>query len=262
MKLCTLVSGSSGNSTYISDGTTSVLVDAGVPGKRIECELSAIGVEPGSIDAVLVTHEHIDHVAGVGVIARRYHIPVYANRGTMLAMTAAGILDRIMPEDLLVFENNTDFICGTLRVRPFSIPHDAADPVGYRFTSGGVSVAVSTDIGEITPCIRENTLGCRAVLLEANHDVVMLKNGPYPYPLKKRILGENGHLSNDNSALFACELAKSGTETIILGHLSKENNTPELALETVTKGLESGGLLQNCRVVLAPRYYHGEPVIC
>ncbi len=262
MKLCTLVSGSSGNSTYISDGTTSVLVDAGLTGKRIEEELSSIGVSAKELSAVFVTHEHNDHITSVGVIARRYGIPVYANRGTMKYLDAAGMLNRIMPENLIVFENNKSFLCGTMTVKAFPIPHDATDPVGYRFTSGGVSVAVSTDIGEITDDIREGTKGCAAVVLEANHDIEMLKTGPYPYPLKKRILGRYGHLSNVSSADYACELAEEGTETIILGHLSKENNLPELAFETVTKELKKRGLLEKCSVMLAPRYSHGELIVC
>lgn len=262
MRLCTLVSGSSGNSTYISDGTTSVLVDAGLTGKRIEEELAGIGVSGKELNAIFVTHEHNDHITSVGVLARRYGIPVFANRATMEYLDSAGILNRIMPENLIVFENNVSFICGTLVVKAFPIPHDAADPVGYRFTSGDVSVAVSTDIGEITDDIRAGTAGCAAVVLEANHDIEMLKNGPYPYPLKKRILGSHGHLSNVSSADYACELAGKGTKTIVLGHLSEENNVPELAFETVKNELEKRGLLESCNVMLAPRYSHGEMIVC
>ncbi len=263
MKICTLVSGSSGNSTYISDGKTSVLVDVGVTGKKIEEELAGIGVKGEELDAILVTHEHIDHVCGVGVVARKYGIPVYANLATMKWLDSNGYFKRIMPENLIVFENDSDFMCGTLLVHSFSTPHDAIDPVGYRFTSCGVSVAVSTDIGEITENVRKNTLGCAAVVLEANHDVEMLKNGPYPYPLKKRILGDHGHLSNSNSAIFARELAENGTKTIILGHLSNENNTPEIAYKTVESVLGNEKNAPNgCRLLLAPRHSHGEMVIC
>lgn len=262
MRLCTLVSGSSGNSTYISDGRTSVLVDAGVTGKKIEQELEDIGVSGEKLDAILVTHEHIDHVAGVGVLARKYGIPVFANRATMTWLDLNGYFKRIMPEKLMVFENDRDFVCGSLLVRAFSTPHDAVDPVGYRITSGGVSVAVSTDIGEVTENVRKNTLGCAAVVLEANHDVDMLKKGPYPYPLKKRILGDHGHLSNGNSAVFARELAEKGTKTIILGHLSLENNTPETAFKTVDEVLGGENAPNGCRLILAPRHSHGEMITC
>ena len=262
MIICTLVSGSSGNSTYVSDGTTSVLVDAGVPGKRIEEELADIGADPHGLGGVFVTHEHIDHVAGVGVMARRYGIPVVANYRTMCSLKYYKKVDKIPPERLIVFENDEDFQFGTLTVHPFSIPHDAADPVGYRFTSGGVSVAVSTDIGNITDKVRNGVLGCKAVVLEANHDVGMLKTGPYPYELKKRILGDRGHLSNEISAAFARELAENGTKTVILGHLSSENNTPELALSTVKQGLSEGNPLSCCEVILAPRYSHGKVIVC
>ena len=262
MRVCTLTSGSSGNSTYVSDGRTSVLIDAGLPGKRIEEQLDGIGVSGRDIDAIFVTHEHDDHITGVGVLARRFDIPVYANRATMEYLDSMGKLNRIMPEKLIVFENNVSFICGTFVVKAFPIPHDAADPVGYRFTSGSVSVAISTDIGVITEDIRQGTLGCSVVLLEANHDVEMLRNGPYPYPLKKRILSDHGHLSNEVSASYACELAQNGTKTIILGHLSEENNRPELAFEAVTKGLKEKDLLDSCRVILAPRYSHGEMITC
>ncbi|MBP5312023.1 MAG: MBL fold metallo-hydrolase [Clostridia bacterium] len=262
MKVCTLVSGSSGNSTYISDGTTSVLVDAGVTGKRIEAELAAIGVSPTDIDAIFITHEHVDHIAGIGVLARRYGIPIFANYRTMCWLKYYKKVEKIPEERLVVFENDTELEFKTLKVRPFSIPHDAADPVGYRFTSGGVSVAVSTDIGEVTDNIKRNVKGCAVVVLEANHDVEMLKKGPYTYLLKKRILGDHGHLSNDVSASFARELAENGTETIILGHLSAENNTPELALKTVRQGLEGQETACACRVLLAPRHSHGEIITC
>ncbi|MBO7658872.1 MAG: MBL fold metallo-hydrolase [Clostridia bacterium] len=279
MKICTIASGSSGNSTFISDGETSVLVDAGINAKRIGEALADIGEAPENLSALLITHEHSDHISGAGVIARRYKIPIYANVRTMDALVAMKITHKIEPGKLIVFENGVDFIVGTMVVKAFSIPHDAVDPVGFSLTGcGGTKISVSTDMGCVTEEVMKNILGSAAVVLEANHDLEMLRTGPYPYYLKKRILGKSGHLCNDDAATVAERLAASGTKRIILGHLSSENNLPEKALEAVTAAVYGGGktsdpgtdLADNdpadntsgCMITVAPRFVHGEVFLC
>ncbi len=249
LEMCTLFSGSSGNCVYVSDGETRLLVDCGVSGKRIESGLKNIGVEPGEIHGVLLTHEHSDHIASVGILHRRYGWNLYANNLTWEA--AESVVGKIDPSCLHFFCG--PFRIGGIEVNPFSIPHDAADPVGYRFSKEGSCVTVATDLGMITPDVEENLLGSEAILLEANHDVEMLKMGPYPYPLKRRILSDSGHLSNENAGKLCVHLAKNGTKNILLGHLSKHNNLPELAYQTVVSVLQEHAMLHQVNIEVAPR---------
>ena len=231
VKFCTLTSGSSGNCIFVSDGKTRILVDAGVSGKKIEEGLRAIDEDAEQIDAVLVTHEHSDHISGIGVLSRRYDIPIYANCGTWNAMS--GSIGSIKPHNIKEIESGNEFGIADIGIEAFSIPHDAADPVGYSFTIDGKKITVATDIGHINKPLFQQLSGSDGILLESNHDVAMLKNGAYPYPLKQRILGELGHLSNELAATLACFLVKKKTTKILLGHLSRENNTPRLAMTTV-----------------------------
>ena len=240
VKFCTLTSGSSGNSIFVSDGKTRILVDAGVSGKKIEEGLRAIGEEPEQIDAVLVTHEHSDHVSGIGVLSRRYDIPIYANCGTWNAMS--GTVGSIKPHNIKEIENDNQFGIADIGVEAFSIPHDAADPVGYSFYIGNQKITVATDIGHINKPLFQQLCGSDGILLESNHDVQMLKNGAYPFSLKQRILGEFGHLSNDLAATLACFLVNKKTTKILLGHLSQENNTPHLALTAVLNEMKKYGI--------------------
>lgn len=232
-----LISGSSGNSSLVTDGKTHILIDCGMSGKRLAELLADEGIPPSGIDALLVTHEHIDHVKGAGIIARRYNIPIYATEKTHAAMEIGSVSDSLRR----IVSAGGEFEIGTIGVRPFSIPHDAADPVGYSLFCGNQKFSLATDIGEMNGDIINAVSGSEAVILESNHDVEMLKFGSYPFPLKQRILSGMGHLSNISAARTALELAKRGTKKIMLGHLSAENNSPEIAmLETYNALTEAG----------------------
>lgn len=253
LTLCPLFSGSSGNSIYIACGRTRLLVDAGVSAARVEANLREIGVDIREIDAILVTHEHVDHVRGLGVLCRKYGLPVYANEGTW-----DGILlrDSSIPLRCVhTFCTGEDFYIGDVNVRPFSTPHDAKESVGFVFESRGLRCAVATDLGHISDSWLQPIMGCHAVVLEANHDVEMVNRGPYPSHLKRRILGRNGHLNNEDCARVLEQLAKSGTQCVFLAHLSADNNLPELAYETVCARLNQAGyeIGEDIRVTVARR---------
>lgn len=233
MDFCTIVSGSSGNCTYVGTERTAVMVDAGVSGKRIEQGLRAIDRAPGEISGILVTHEHSDHIAGLGVLARRYHIPIYATPGTARYIYSCASLGRIDTDLIRYIHADEAFTIGDLMIEPFRISHDAAQPVGYRFDDGKKSMAVATDMGCYDDYIVEKLRGVNGILLESNHDVNMLQVGPYPWPLKQRILGKMGHLSNELAGRLLSDVLHEQMETILLGHLSKENNYAALALATV-----------------------------
>lgn len=221
-----LISGSSGNATFISDGNTNLLIDCGMSGAKLKEALAAIDVMPENINALLVTHEHIDHTKGAGVISRRYNIPVYATKGTHESMDAGKIAD----ENIKIISEDNEFEIGSIGVTPFAIPHDAKQPVGFTFGCSDGKYALATDIGIVNDYILEHIKGSRSVLLESNHDIEMLRAGSYPFPLKQRILGNLGHLSNELAAKTALYLTQNGTEHIMLGHLSMENNRPEIAM--------------------------------
>ena len=231
MIFCPLYSGSSGNALFVQAGNTRLLIDAGKSGKCIREALLSIGVEPATLNAILVTHEHSDHIAGVGVLCRKYHIPVLANAPTWNAM--ARKVGEIPPGMRLTFDSHSDFYLGDIGVAPFLIPHDAAEPVGFRLYHGALSISTATDLGRFTKALREQLSGSNLVLLESNHDPDMLRrNEHYSAALKERILGNRGHLSNAACADAVIQLAQTGVKQIILGHLSGENNLPELALAT------------------------------
>ncbi|MCD8391506.1 MAG: MBL fold metallo-hydrolase [Firmicutes bacterium] len=251
-----LISGSSGNSTFISDGKTHILTDCGTSGSGLKALLAQIDAAPESISALLITHEHSDHVKGAGVIARRYSIPIYATRGTYENM-CCGKID----EDLVHFiEPDTDFEIGGIGIMPFSIPHDAAEPVGFSYFVGNDKFSIATDMGHMNDYILSHILGSKKIILESNHDVEMLQMGSYPYPLKRRILSDIGHLSNENAAKTAMELVKNGAQSIALGHLSNENNRPELAMLETYNRLTDGGVKvgSDTALTVAKRY---EPTI-
>ena len=241
MQLCPLYSGSSGNALFVQYGETRVLVDAGKSGKMITDALRFIGVDPASINAILITHEHSDQIAGAGILARKLKVPVYATRGTWAAM--AGKIGPV-PEDFRrEIESDSDLLIGKLGITSFPIPHDASEPVGYRFWGGSVSAATVTDLGYFTDTVMSAVRGTDLVLLESNHDPDMLKaNDHYSQALKRRILGNHGHLSNEACAEAAVRLADTGVRNLILGHLSGENNTPRLALTTTETRCELEGI--------------------
>lgn len=255
IKFQSFLSGSSGNCTYVTNDSAHVLVDCGATGKYITQCLTRLGVDPGSIDAVLVTHEHRDHVAGAGVFSRKYRVPIIATDGTWGAMER--ITGSVSESERQNCRPGEEFTVGTLRVRPFSIPHDAGAPVGYRFSDTCDTFTIATDIGHISDELEENLSGSDSIIIEANHDLEMLRTGRYPYSLKRRILGERGHLSNDACGRLCAMLAKTGTKSFWLGHLSKENNVPSLAHEAVKQILNQEGISAGADVGLnvLPRYW-------
>ena len=218
LRFSPLFSGSSGNALYVGCNDAQILVDAGMSGTRVCTELARVGIDPRCLDAILVTHEHADHIKGIGILSRKYDLPVFATEGTWQAMYNK--IGPIADKNRILFEPEQDFFIGSIDVTPFSTPHDAAQSVGYTFELDGAKLAVATDLG----CVRDgwlnHVLGSDAVLLESNYDPDMLKAGPYPYELKKRIMSRHGHLSNDDAGAVAVELVRSGTRQIILGHLS------------------------------------------
>lgn len=240
MRLCSIASGSSGNCTYVGSDCTHLLVDVGISGKRAESGLNSLGLAGRDVDGILITHEHADHVAGLGVFARKFNVPIYATKGTLRALQGMKQVGEL-PSDLLCeIREDEKFIIKDLTVNPMRISHDAAQPVGFRIAYGKRRVGICTDLGIYNDYVVECLKGMDALLLEANHDVNMLQVGPYPYFLKQRILGERGHLSNENSGKLLCKILHDGLQEIVLGHLSKENNLPELAYEAVRMEINMG----------------------
>ncbi len=235
IKFCSLFSGSSGNALFIGTEKTKLLIDAGLSGKRILEALCSIGENPAELSAILISHEHVDHVRGAGIISRKQNIPIYANEATWCAMEQG--LGPVKLENRVSFCTGEEFEIGDICVRPFSIPHDAVEPVGYNFIAGGKRITTATDIGHMNKELLANIEGNDLLLLESNHDVEMLRVGPYPWPLKKRIMGDHGHLSNEMAAKVIAYLAEKGCRNFILGHLSHENNFPELAYQTTLNAL-------------------------
>lgn len=239
MKFVSLISGSSGNATLISDGTTNLLIDCGASAKALERALTEAGSSIREINAILLTHEHSDHVKGVGVLSRKYGFPIYATAKTHSSITNVGEINSDLKINITA---NEDFEVGGIGITPFTIHHDAADPVGYSFHIGSSKLTIATDTGYISNGLLENLKGSKAIILESNHDVEMLRCGPYPFYLQQRILGDYGHLSNEVAARAALELVRSGTEHIMLGHLSDKNNLPEIALLETHKALTDAGI--------------------
>lgn len=232
---CPLFSGSSGNCLYLAAGNTRLLIDAGMPAKAILTALETLGVSPAELSGILITHEHSDHIRGVGPLSRKYDVPVYANLGTWTAMESK--LGEVPSRNQRVFRTGEDFYVREIGVEPFPIPHDAAEPVGFSLLHHGRKVAVATDLGHIQQGWMRAVAGADLLLLESNHDLRMLENSRYPQYLKSRIRGRKGHLSNGDCGKALCDLVASGVRTCILGHLSQENNMPELAYQTVRDAL-------------------------
>ena len=248
MKIRVFASGSTGNCLLVSDSQTHILIDAGISMRQCQGFLSEAGLSRSELAGVLITHEHSDHISGLETMAKRWELPVCAPH-----TVAARLLGRnpALQERLRVIPVGEDFLLGGLRVRAFHTPHDTDESVGYR-VAGGAVFALATDMGQVTDEIRAGLTGADAVLIEANHDLQMLRDGPYPLYLKRRILSERGHLSNNACASLARELAESGTREIILGHLSRENNRPALALETVGAALAGLDVHLSCAPPLGP----------
>jgi len=240
MRLCSIASGSSGNFIYVGSDTTHLLIDVGISGKRIESGLNTLDLCGRDLDGILITHEHSDHIAGLGVIARKYGVPIYASKGTIAAMKETPGLGNIDDELFVEVEADKKKMIKDLTIYPMYISHDAKEPLAYRIGYGNRKVAVCTDLGVYNDYTVECLKGMDAVLIEANHDVKMLQVGPYPYYLKQRILGNKGHLSNENSGRLLSRILHERLKTIYLGHLSKENNLPELAYEAVRMEITMG----------------------
>lgn len=255
MIFCSLYSGSSGNSMFIASDKAKILIDAGLPGKKIDTALQEINQNPTEIDGIFITHEHSDHIKGVGVLSRKYNIPIYANADTWSAMES--IIGKINEHNIKVIDKRSITEIGDLNIKAFNIPHDAAGPVGYTVRDKRKSISVATDFGTFTKEIYDNIKDSEVILLESNHDVNMLKFGPYPYILKRRILSEIGHLSNDDCGSAIVELVKfDANKKIILGHLSNTNNQPDLAYQTVLNVLNENGVRQEKDIMLTMANRH------
>ena len=231
--VCILASGSKGNAIFISSGDTSLLIDAGLSGIEIERRLKSRGLDPINLDAILVSHEHSDHIQGVGVLSRRYKLPVYINSKTRKA--AVSQLGNLY--DSKNFECGSTFTINDLSIHPFSISHDAKDPCGFTVNQNGTKIGIATDLGIATSMVKAHLKGCTLLILEANHDEKMLINGPYPWPVKQRVKSRIGHLSNEESKALLNELQHDGLKHVMLAHLSETNNTPQKAFNEVGQAL-------------------------
>ena len=232
MRFASLGSGSRGNATLIQAGRTTVMVDCGFSISETELRLARLGVAPGELDAILVTHEHSDHASGVGRFAARHRIPVRCSAGTREACLKLGL------ETAEAFDSHQPFEIGELRVIPVTVPHDAREPVQFVFDGGTQRFGLLTDVGSLTPHIRRMYDGCGALLLECNHDREMLENGPYPAALKARVGGPLGHLSNVQAAELLRGVDKQWSQHLVAAHLSEKNNTPELARIALAEAMD------------------------
>ena len=235
LALCALASGSRGNAIYLAAGHSALLIDAGLSGREIERRLQRQNLDPHDLKAILVTHEHSDHIRGVGILARRFDLPVYMTAPTYQA--GQDIFGRLPA--CHHFQPGTVFSIGDFHIHPFALSHDAADPVGFTFSHNGSRIGVATDLGVATGLVEERLKGCDLLLVEANHDTTMLANGPYPWHLKQRIRSRSGHLSNGETGALLRKLAHPNLRQIVLGHLSDTNNAPRVAHQTVKDALTS-----------------------
>jgi len=236
--ICPLASGSKGNSLFVSCCNSSVLIDAGLSGIETERRLSAINIDPESLTAIVITHEHSDHVKGAGILSRRFHIPVYISKKTWQAAPNLGKI-----EDLRFFECGTPFEINQILITPFSISHDAKDPAGLTMEYNGHKIGIATDLGIATSLVKEHLKNSHILYLESNHDLEMLINGPYPWHLKQRIKGRTGHLSNIDAKVLVSELKTDQLKHVILAHLSEENNCPKKAALEVSKSLNASDIV-------------------
>lgn len=249
-----LFSSSAGNASLIAADQTALLVDAGVTGSVLEKALVEAGQQAGALSGILITHEHMDHIKGAGVLSRKYGLPIYATAATWEQMQAK--IGEIAPRNIRIIDKN-EFFIGSLCILPIPLSHDAADPVGYSLMAGNRKVTILTDTGRVSPKMLDAAAGSSIVLLESNHDIDMLKNGSYPYRLKNRILSSRGHLSNDAAGDAAVELHRRGVRGILLGHLSSHNNHKQLAYETVCARCEQAGIAIGKDMALMTANRHG-----
>jgi len=235
MRFCVLGSGSKGNCTYVTSGNTSLLIDAGFSGVEVERRLAAIGVDISEISAILVTHEHSDHVKGVAVLSRRFQLPVFVNNPTRIA--AGKYLENL--SESCSFATGSSFTHGDLHIHPFSISHDCQDPVGYTISHGALTLGYCTDTGVLSKLIRHRLFCCQGLVLECNHDLDMLRDGPYPLALQQRVRSVSGHLANPQAVEFLKELSGNGLQQVVLAHVSEANNSPDIILKMVAGQLSA-----------------------
>jgi len=258
-----LASGSRGNSAIIAGGRTKILLDAGVSCREIFRRMKAIGEDPSSISAILITHEHSDHVCGLRVIAKKLNAPVLMNGPTHQAWARTlrdenGEYPEL--EKLDVFYSGRGFQIGDIAVTPFTIPHDAADPVGFTFRAEGIKVGVVTDTGYLPVSVVDHLRGCDALMLESNHDLEMLRGGPYPWSVKQRVMSRVGHLSNEALAEFFASDYDGSAAYVVLAHLSEQNNHPEIARVAAERALGPRRTLLQNRVIMAMQSEPTEPI--
>ena len=254
---CSLYSGSSGNSLFIETQNTKLLVDAGVSSKKIETALNDINVDPNTLDGILITHEHTDHVQGLGTLSKKFDLPVFVNQETLDAMPKQR--DKIADKNIKTFKVTDKFEIGDLKIKPFSIPHDAVNPCGFNIWKDNKKISIATDIGHMTNPILKNLEESLFIMLEANYDPEVLRCSSYPFTLKSRIAGPTGHLPNEMAGKTISHLLKSGLKNAMLGHLSKESNFPELAYQTVMDELISNNYKENSiQLSVASRDIHSK----
>ena len=239
LNFCSLYSGSSGNCLYVESENTKLLIDAGVSLKKIESGLETLTVDPSSLDGILVTHEHSDHIQSLGNLSKKYNLPVFANSETLSAMPKQ--TDKIKSENINKFKVKEHFSIKDIDIMPFAIPHDAVNPCGFNISNKSDKISIATDIGHMTNEILKELEDSQFILLESNYDAEVLKCSKYPYILKQRIAGPNGHLSNEVASKVINYLLQGNLKTAMLGHLSKESNFPELAYQTVIDELLHSG---------------------
>lgn len=237
LRFCSLYSGSTGNSLFVQNNNTKILIDAGVSGKKIIDALDSINVNPNEIDAILITHEHSDHVQSVGTFSKKFNVPVYANSKTWSKIPKEA--EKINKENIFTFKTSEDFVVCDLVIHPFKTPHDAIESCGFNIFDGKTKISIATDLGHVTSEIKDCLKGSKFALLESNYEPEVLRICSYPSLLKSRIAGPNGHLSNNMAGQAISDLIESGLATVMLGHLSKESNFPEMAYETVLTELEN-----------------------
>ncbi len=242
MELCTIASGSSGNCTYIATDKTKVLVDIGISGKKTIAGLQNLGVNPQHIEAILITHEHGDHIKGVGIFSRKFDTPIYATEKTWDIIDEKQLLGKVEPHNKKILVAEQILLIGNLKIKPYPISHDAVEPVGFLFYFNNKKIALFTDTGVVDQKLLEEIKDCDGVLMEFNYDKSMLEVGSYPYNLKRRILSDFGHLCNDTAAKVLVNIYHSNLRWVILGHLSKENNVPDLAYITAKNALEENNI--------------------
>ena len=260
-----LASGSRGNCALVATSSTRILVDAGLSGRETFKRLSALGERPEEISAILITHEHSDHVAGLQRLAAKLNVPVFLTAPTHHAWSRAvrdsdggGAIPELPKSEH--FSAGRGFRVGDIDVVPFTVPHDAADPVGFTFRAEGVKIGFVTDLGYMPASVRDHLRGCRVLVMESNHDVEMLRSGPYPWSVKQRVMSRVGHLSNLALADFLTNDYDNSATFVVLAHLSEQNNHPEIARREAEKALATrGGLFQN-RVLLAPQAEALQPI--